>query len=65
MTSKTGLLALAALALAACAADDSTAPAPSGGSAGAMGEAYCETTPSDPAEIENWEQICMPDEGGR
>jgi hypothetical protein len=54
------LLLLAPMALAACQNTQGQAPAPSGGgSAGAMGEAYCETTPSDPAELANWEQVCM------
>jgi hypothetical protein len=60
MTRALALLLVAPMALAAC--QGTQAPAPSGGSAGAMGEAYCETRPSDPAEVTNWENLCMPDQ---
>jgi hypothetical protein len=59
----TSFLALAALA--ACAGNDPSAPAPSGGSAGALGEAYCESPPADPAEEAAWSERCMPDEDRR
>jgi len=62
MTSRTGILALTAFALAACATDPGTTPAPSGGSAGAQGEAYCETVPSEPADMADWNELCDPDE---
>jgi hypothetical protein len=61
----TSLLALPALALAACAGSDTTAPAPSGGSAGALGEAYCESPPADPAEEAAWSERCMPNDDRR
>jgi hypothetical protein len=58
-----GLFATALL-LAACAdTGTGTAPVPSGGSAGAQGEAYCETVPSNPDDREQWEQLC--NESGR
>jgi len=53
------ILALVALGLAAC--NQTSTPAPSGGSAGAMGEAYCETPPSNPDDMTQWNQLCMPD----
>lgn len=62
------ILALAALALAACTPANTPVSgpgdvAPSGGTAGPMGEAYCEKTPTDPNDLANWEQVCQP--GGR
>jgi hypothetical protein len=53
------LLAAALLALAACQ-PTGTAPVPSGGSAGAQGEAFCETPPSNPDDLENWNELCFP-----
>jgi len=57
------LLAAGAVALLACQNTTGTAPVPSGGSAGAMGESYCETPPSNPDDMANWEKLC--DENGR
>jgi hypothetical protein len=62
MTSKTITLALTAFALAACATDSAMTPVPSGGSAGAQGAAYCETVPSDPADMADWNELCDPDD---
>ena len=56
------LLAATALLLAACG-PNATPPAPSGGSAGAQGDAYCETVPSNPEDMADWNQLCAP--GGR
>ena len=55
------LLAAVSLLIAACA-DTGTAPVPSGGSAGSMGESYCETVPTNPDDMEQWNQLCQPDE---
>ena len=52
------VLAGSAFALLACQNTTGTAPAPSGGSAGAMGEAYCEAPPSNPDEMSNWNKLC-------
>lgn len=57
------LLTGGALVLLACQDTTGTAPVPSGGSAGAMGESYCEVPPSDPDDMANWERLC--DEDGR
>jgi len=59
------MLALVALGLSACnqttgAANGADEMAPSGGSAGAMGEAYCEKPPSDPDDMTQWNQLCSP-----
>jgi len=64
------LLAAGILLLAAC---NTTAPmgAPdpdmeaSGGSVGERGDAYCESVPNDPTEIEDWNNQCMPDNNRR
>ncbi len=56
------LSAAITLGLAACSPNGSP-PAPSGGSAGAQGEAYCETVPANPDDLSDWNQICQP--GGR
>ena len=63
MTSKTTLLAVAALALAACAeGNEATSPYPSGGgSVGAEGEGYCDSPPADIDDMSNWEDQCMPE----
>ena len=56
-------LALAALMLAACnqtAGTGAGPEAPSGGSAGTMGDAYCEQAPSNPDEMTQWNQLCFP-----
>jgi len=58
------LLAGGVLALAACQQTTGTAPVPSGGSAGAMGESYCEAPPSNPDDMDNWEKLCG-ENGGR
>jgi hypothetical protein len=55
------LLTGCALALIACQDTTGTAPAPSGGSAGAMGETYCEAPPSNPSDMEQWNQLCDQD----
>lgn len=56
-----GLVA-AALVLTACANPGAdTDPVPSGGSAGAQGEAYCETVPSRPEDMPQWEELCNQD----
>ena len=64
MTSKTALIAVAALALAACAqGNDQTSPYPSGGgSVGAEGEGYCDSPPANIDDMETWENQCMPDQ---
>jgi hypothetical protein len=59
-----GLLAASALALLACQNTTGTAPVPTGGSAGAMGEGYCETVPTNPDELEQWNELCA-EAGGR
>lgn len=63
MTSKTVLLAVATLALAACTqGNDMTSPYPSGGGAvGAEGAGYCDSPPADVSDMEAWENQCMPD----
>jgi hypothetical protein len=33
-------------------------------SAAAAGPDYCQTVPTDPAGIERWNDLCLPDEGG-
>ena len=53
------LLALLALALAACTPTQ-TPDAPQVTSVGAAGDAYCETVPSDPSLIEQWNKVCSP-----
>ena len=61
------LLTAALLALAACNQSNppvlSESAAPSGGSAGAQGEANCETVPTNPDDMEQWNQLCQA--GGR
>ena len=54
----TVLLAGSAFALLACQDTTGTAPVPSGGSAGAMGESYCEVPPSNPDDMANWNKLC-------
>jgi hypothetical protein len=58
------ILALVALGLGACnqsgAASGTDGLAPSGGSAGSMGESYCEQPPSD-QDMTQWNELCMPD----
>lgn len=54
------LLVGGALALLACQNTTGTAPVPSGGSAGAMGEQYCEAPPSDPDAMTEWNRLCSP-----
>jgi hypothetical protein len=58
-----GLLAASALALLACQDTTGTAGSPTGGSAGAMGEAYCETVPTNPDDMAQWEQLCQEQNG--
>lgn len=60
---KLSLLALAALALAACsqANNDMSSPYPSGGgSEGSTGDSFCAQAPSDMSKMEQWNQMCMP-----
>jgi hypothetical protein len=52
------LLAGGAVALLACQNTTGTAPVQSGGSAGAMGEAYCEAPPANPDDMANWNRLC-------
>ena len=59
-----GLLAASALALLACQNTTGTETTPTGGSAGAMGEAYCETVPTNPDDLEQWNELCQ-NQGGR
>jgi hypothetical protein len=59
-----GLLAASALALLACQNTTGTEATPTGGSAGAMGEAYCESVPTNPDELEQWNELCQ-NQGGR
>ncbi|HET9067237.1 MAG TPA: hypothetical protein VFN28_01240 [Amaricoccus sp.] len=54
------LLALAACQSAAPTAEDAAAP---GDSAGSAGPAYCETVPSNPDDMEQWNKLCSP--GGK
>jgi len=61
MTTRLSLLALAALAIAACAGNDMSSPYPTGGSVGAEGPGYCDSPPADVNEMDNWEQQCMPE----
>ncbi len=55
------LLAMTLLGLAACNGPGAEPPAPSGGSAGAEGEAYCETVPANPDDMADWNKLCAPD----
>ena len=54
------LLALAACQTTAPTAEDAADP---GNSAGSAGPAYCETVPSNPDDMEQWNQLCSP--GGK
>jgi hypothetical protein len=53
------LLALSACQTTAPTAQDVAAP---GDSAGSAGPAYCETVPSDPDDMEQWNELCSPDD---
>lgn len=55
-------IALAALllALAGCTGPAAEPAAPSGGSAGAAGESYCETVPTNPDDMADWNKLCAP-----
>ncbi len=61
-----GLGLLAGLALAACTpaggGGGGMDPVASGGSAGERGPEYCETVPTDPNEMTQWNELCG---GGR
>jgi hypothetical protein len=62
MKASSGLLAGALLAaLSAC---DGTAPTTGGvaepDSAASAGPSYCETVPSDPDEMNRWNELCSP-----
>ncbi len=64
------LLAAGTLLLAACNTAGTTGGMDpdmevTGGAASERGEGYCETVPSDPTEIENWNNECMPDNNRR
>ncbi|HPG21783.1 MAG TPA: hypothetical protein PLH75_03225 [Amaricoccus sp.] len=61
------LLAAGMLLLAACNTTGTPDPymETSGGAAGQQGEGYCATVPTDPTEIENWNNQCMPDSNRR
>ena len=56
---------LAGLALAACTpgagGGGDTGAVPSGGSAGAMGPEFCESPPTDPDAMTQWNELCSPD----
>lgn len=52
------LLALGALSLAACAETTPSGTVPE--SAGSAGPAYCETVPSNPDDMEQWNKLCSP-----
>lgn len=52
------LLTGCAFTLIACQQATGTAPVSSGGSAGAMGESYCEAPPSNPDDMSNWNKLC-------
>jgi hypothetical protein len=52
------LLVGTALALLACQNTTGTAPVPSCGSAGAMGEGYCDSAPSNPDDYDQWMKLC-------
>ena len=54
------LLFTSLLALVACADNTATTAAPSGGSAGAEGIGYCNSPPSNPDDLEDWNELCMP-----
>ena len=64
MKASHGLLSAGALllALAACQTTAPTAQdvADPGDSAGSAGPAYCETVPSNPDDMEQWNQLCSP-----
>ena len=51
------LLALSACQTTAPTAQDAAAP---GNSAGSAGPAYCETVPSNPDDMEQWNELCAP-----
>lgn len=56
---------LAALSFLLCACDTGVnAPIETGGAAGAMGEAYCDSPPAAPEAMEAWQSRCLPDGGG-
>jgi hypothetical protein len=64
MKARFGLLAAGgiALALSACNTTSPTAQdvAAPGDSAGSAGPEYCETVPSNPDDMEQWNQLCAP-----
>jgi hypothetical protein len=49
------------LLLAACGGTPppTVVVAPGADSAGAQGEAYCQTVPSDPVERQQWDELCQ------
>jgi hypothetical protein len=61
MKTTSRLFAASVLALAACQ-DTPGASAPAEPeSAGSAGPGFCETVPSDPSEMERWNELCFPD----
>lgn len=56
----TTALAALLLVLAGCTGPAAEPPAPSGGSAGAAGESYCETVPTNPDDMADWNKLCAP-----
>lgn len=59
MHAPTWLTLLAAAALAGCTTGGSGSRAVSGGAAGFMGPAYCQTVPSGVAERDRWNRLCF------
>jgi hypothetical protein len=59
MKTTCGLLAASALVLAACGTTTNTeATLPE--SAGSAGPGYCETVPTDPDDLQRWNELCAP-----
>jgi hypothetical protein len=59
MKTTCGLLAAASvLALTACNTGYDTPATPTGGSAGEQGPGYCDTVPTVPEDLEQWNQLC-------
>lgn len=53
-------LATILLVLGACSGPGDEQPAPSGGSAASEGPGYCETVPTNPDDMADWNQLCSP-----
>ena len=64
MKASYGLLSAGALFLALSACNSATPTtqdmAAPGDSAGSAGPGYCETVPSNPDDMEQWNQLCSP-----